>query len=116
MKSTNYNLAIDPLGVAKVAYLEDMKEHRREIIKMHQDCPKLYGLILQYLSEESLDEVKHEDKYEDIDNETDPLGLWMLVEETHKVNTISKVEAVTKMATRATYQQMHQGTYESIIT
>ena len=83
---------------------------------MHQDHPKLYALMLQYLSEESLDEVKREDKYEDIDNEMDPLGLWMLVEETHKVNTISVVEAFTKMVTIATYQQMRQGTYESIIT
>jgi hypothetical protein len=34
----------------------------------------------------------------------------------HKINTISKVESVTKMAARTAYQQMKQGAYESITT
>ena len=32
-----------------------------------------------------------------------------------KVDTISKVETITKLSARATYQQMRQGAYESII-
>ena len=72
---------------------------------------KLYALILQYLSEESLEEIKRSDKFEKIDEATDPLGLWLLVEETHKVNTI-----MTGLAARTTYQTMRQGPFESIIT
>jgi len=83
---------------------------------MHENRPKLFALIQQYLSEESLDEIKRSDKYEDIEEKTDPLELWLLVEETHKVNSISKVEVVTKMAARSTYQTMRQGPFESIIT
>ena len=82
---------------------------------MRNDRPKLYALIYQYLSEESQEEIKRSDKFDTIDEATDPLGLWLLVEETHKVNTISKVEAVTKMAARKTYQAMCQGAFESII-
>ena len=65
---------------------------------MRNDCPKLYALIYQYLSEGSQDEIKRSDKFKTIDEATDPLELCLLVEATHKVNTISKVEAVTKMA------------------
>ena len=85
-------------------------------MRMRNDRPRLFALILQYLSQESLEEIKRSDKYEKIDNETDPLGLWLLVEETHKVNTISKVEAMTRLAARTMYQKIHQGPFESIIT
>lgn len=56
---------------------------------MRNERPKLYALILQYLSDESLEEIKRSDKFEKIDEETDPLGLW---------------------------QTMRQGPFESIIT
>mmetsp|Transcript_2597 Transcript_2597/g.3956 ORF Transcript_2597/g.3956 Transcript_2597/m.3956 type:complete len:176 (+) Transcript_2597:501-1028(+) len=46
---------------------------------------------------------------------TDPLELWLLIEDTHKVNSISKVEEVTKLAARTTYNSIRQGPYESII-
>ncbi len=54
----DYDLQNDPNGLNKMAYLEDMKEHRKEIKAMEKDRPKLYALILQFLSEESLKEVK----------------------------------------------------------
>ena len=47
----------------------------KELMKMRYERPKLYALILQYLSDERLDEVKRSDKFEKIDEETDPLGL-----------------------------------------
>ncbi len=106
----------DPYGLKKANYLEDMKEYRKETLRMKNDRPKLYALILQYLSEESLDEVKRQDKFDEYDEATDPEGLWKLVEETHKVNSVSKVEAVTKMSARNAYQVIRQGHYESIIS
>ena len=42
--------------------------------------------------------------------------MWQIIEETHKVNTVSKVQSVAKKAARATYQKMRQGAFESIIT
>ena len=76
----------------------------------------MYGLITQYLSIESLDEIKRQVSYEKVDEEADPQGLWQLVEETHKVTSVSKVEAVVKLAARNEYRNTRQGTYESIIT
>ena len=67
-------------------------------MRMGNDRLKLYALIYQYLIEESQEEIKRSDKFKMIDEATDPLGLWLLVEETNKVKMISKVEAVTKMA------------------
>jgi hypothetical protein len=110
-----YDLEDDPYGINKATYIEDLKEYRKEASKMKENGPKLYGLITQYLSEESLDEVKRQDKWEEIDEAADPDGLWRLVEETHKVNTISKVIAVTKLAARKTYKGTRQGNFESII-
>ena len=114
--STEYDMVNDPMGINMANYREDMKEYRKELMRMRNERPKLYALILQYLSDESLEEIKRSDKFEAIDEETDPLGLWLLVEETHKVNTISKVEAMTRLAARSTYQTMRQGPFESIIT
>jgi hypothetical protein len=51
--STDYDFVNDPLGVNKANYLEDMKEYRKELMRMQNDRPKLYALIYQYLSEES---------------------------------------------------------------
>jgi len=114
--STKYDMVNDPMGINIANYREDMKEYRKELMRMPNERPKLYALILQYLSDESLEEIKRSDKFEAIDEATDPLGLWLLVKETHKVNTVSKVEAMTRLAARTTYQTMRQGPFESIIT
>jgi hypothetical protein len=37
----NYDLQNDPDGLNKLAYLEDMKEYRKEIKAMEKDRPKL---------------------------------------------------------------------------
>lgn len=81
-----------------------MKDYRKELMRKS----KLYALIYQYRSEENQEEIKWSDKFEKIDEETDPLGIWLFVEETIKVIMISKGEAVTKMAARSTYQTIHQ--------
>mmetsp|Transcript_10725 Transcript_10725/g.15483 ORF Transcript_10725/g.15483 Transcript_10725/m.15483 type:complete len:193 (-) Transcript_10725:146-724(-) len=111
-----YDLEDDPCGINKARYIEDVKDHRKEMNKLKKDCPELYGLITQYLSEESLDEIKRQEKYEEIDEAADSEGLWKLVEETHKVTTVSKVEAVTKLSARNTYKTIRQGNYDNLLT
>jgi hypothetical protein len=54
----DYSLQNDPDGLNKLAYLEDVKEYRKEIKAMEKDRLKLYALILQYLSQESLEKEK----------------------------------------------------------
>ncbi len=50
------------------------------------------------MSEESLEEVKREEGWDDVEEAMDPEGLWVYIEKTHKVNTVSKVPSVTKMS------------------
>ena len=114
-KVENYNLDDDEYGINKAKFIEDLKDYRKEINELKRDHPKLYGLITQYLSEESLDEIKQQDTWEKVDEAADPVGLWKLVDETLKVNTISKVKTVTKLAARTTYKGLRQGGLESII-
>ena len=42
----------------RVAYLEDMKQYRQDKAEIKRDKPKLYALILKYLSDESLEAVQ----------------------------------------------------------
>jgi hypothetical protein len=83
---------------------------------MINDRPKLYAMIWQYLSQESKEEVKRSADYEVIKNTRDAQQLWQVIEETHKVFTISCIAAVIKKTARKEYQLMHQGPYKSIIT
>jgi len=73
--STEYDFVNDPMGINMANYREDMKEYRKELMRMRNDRPKLYAHILQYLSEESQDEIKRSDKFTKIDEDTDPLGV-----------------------------------------
>jgi hypothetical protein len=107
------NVNID--GRNKAMYLEDMKAYRKKIREMEDDRSKLFALIVMYLSEESLDAVKREPKWDKIEDEVDPKGLWTLVEKKHKVHLASEVKEVTKLTVRANYQMIRQGGYESII-
>jgi hypothetical protein len=75
----------------------------------------LYGLIWQYLSTESVDEVKHHKEYKTFNEAKDPEGLWKAVVEMHKVHSISKVAVVKKCSARKEYQTFRQGGYESLI-
>jgi len=44
----------------RLDYLEDMKAYQKELADYRRDMPKLYALILQYLSDESLDAIQKE--------------------------------------------------------
>jgi len=54
----SYALDDDPDGINKLDYLKDMKRYRKEVAELKRDGPKLYGLILKYLSDESLDAIQ----------------------------------------------------------
>ena len=112
----DYGLEDDDTGLQKALYLEDLKDYRKEKNKLDENRPKLYGLITQYLSIESLDEIKRQPTFDKVDEAADPKGLWKLVEETHKVNSVSKVAAVVKLAAHNEYKNIRQGEYESIVT
>ena len=112
----SYALDNDPNGINKLDYLEDLKQYRKEVAELKRDGPKLYGLILKYLSDESLDSIQKEAGWSMVEADGDPETLWQLVETKHKVHSASEVEAVVKLAARTQLASCRQGAYESIVT
>jgi hypothetical protein len=82
-------------GLNQLAYLEDINEQRKENVTIHNDRPKLFALILQYICKESLEVVKQDEHWDPVDQQSDPKGLWQIIEENDKVYTISEVGIVT---------------------
>jgi hypothetical protein len=111
----SYDLEDDDDGLNKIEYLEDMKAYRKELADFRRDKPKLYALILQHLSDESLDAVQKEVGWTEIEEDADPEGLWQLIELKHKVHSASEVEAVVKLAARTQLAMTRQGAFESIV-
>jgi hypothetical protein len=112
---TNFDFVNDPYQLNRSQYIEEYKNYAKHQEDMRNNRPKLYALIMQYLSPESKDEIKRVQDYETMKQNRDPLMLWEAIEETHKVHSISKVAAVVKRNARKDYANMKQGPYESII-
>jgi len=106
----------DPDGIDRAVYLEDLKQYRRKLEEYQRDAPKLYGLILQYLSDESMEAIKKDPEWTDIEADADPEKLWALVVQKHKVHSASEVEEIVKLSARQMYRNVRQGAYESIIS
>jgi hypothetical protein len=87
-----------------------IKEYNKQV----EMRPKLYGLIRQHMSLESKDEVAKEQDYELWHANTDPEKLWQAIERTHKVDSSSNVDEVKSMAARKAYQNIKQGTFETL--
>jgi hypothetical protein len=62
---------------------------------------------LQYLSDESLEEIKRATNWDIIETNTGPGFLWTEIEK--KLNTVHKVASVVKLTARSNYHQMRQG-------
>jgi hypothetical protein len=110
-----YALDNDEDGLNKLDYMEDMKQYRKEVVKFREDGPKLYGVILKYLSDESLDAIQKEPGWPTIEADANPETLWQLVEMKHKVHSASEVEVVVKLAARSQLAACKQGSYELIV-
>jgi hypothetical protein len=66
------------------------------------------------MSLESKDEVAKEADYEKWHADTDPEKLWQAIEKTHKIDSSSNVDEVKSMAARKVYQNIKQGSFESL--
>jgi len=89
----------DPDGIDKALYLEELKLYHRKMEECERNGPKLYGLILQYLSNESLDAIKRDPDWADTEAKADPEKLWELIVQKHKVHSASKVEQIVPQRT-----------------
>jgi hypothetical protein len=106
-------------GVAaddETLYQEAVKGWTKIRLDLSMKEPMLYAMIWQYLSPESVDEIKHDENYKQFSDENDPEGLWQAIIKTHKVTTVSRVKGVIKRSARKQYQSIRQGGYESLIS
>jgi hypothetical protein len=97
-------------------YQEAVKGWTKIRLDLSMKEPMLYAMIWQYLSPESVDEIKHDENYKQFSDENDPEGLWQAIIKTHKVTTVSRVKGVIKRSARKQYQSIRQGGYESLIS
>ncbi len=105
----------DPMGMNRFVFSELFKSHLKQREDMKKDRTKLYALIMQYLSPESLDKLKRQPGYETVKYQRDVQMLWQMIEETHKVHSISKVTAVLRKTAQNDYVNRKQGAYKTIV-
>jgi hypothetical protein len=106
----------DPFRLNRFFFSEQFKSYLKQREDMRKDRTKLYALIMQYLSPESIDDLKRQPDYETVKYQRDVQTLWQMIEETHKVHSISKVAAVMRKTARNDYMNCKQGAYETIVT
>jgi hypothetical protein len=78
--------------------------------------PQLYALILKYLSEESLEAVQKHPDWAVIEANVDPVRLWNIVEDKHRVHSTSKVGAIVKLEARNQLKNLKQHLKASLLT
>jgi hypothetical protein len=69
---------------------------------------------MKHMSVESKDGVAQEADYEQWHVEKDPEKLWQAIIRMHKVDCVSNVTAVKELAARKAYQNIKQGSFESL--
>ena len=89
---SEYDPDEDPHGFIKLQVNELFKERVRVLEKMKTNKANLYGLILSKLSNESMDEVKRHESFNEFNSSKDPLELWLAVKHIHRVDTNSLVQ------------------------
>jgi len=107
---TEYNPDEDPHGFIKLQVNELLKDRVRVIERMKNNKANLYGFILSRLSNESMDEVKRHEDFNDFNSTKDPLELWLAVKQIHRVDTNSLVQEFRKNLSRALFFHSNQWT------
>jgi hypothetical protein len=110
-----YDLEDDPHGLNIGDPRDARKGRNRRIERMKADRAALFAFMLMNISNESLDAIKLEERWDDAYDNKDPLSLWRLLETTHRVGIASRIPAVLKAESRRAYQSCGQSAYESIV-
>jgi hypothetical protein len=101
----DFQLMDDPAD-DETLFQEAVKGRTKVNIELRMKEPMLYAMIWQYLSPESMDEIKHDEDYKTLSDGNDPEGLWLAIIKTHKVSTVSRVKGVIKRSSRRQYQSI----------
>lgn len=110
-----YDLDNDPHGINIMTLKEKIKNRIKKEDKMKDDRHNLFCFIYSYLSEESIDEIKQCDDYEEADNDKDPLGLWKLILSTHMITENTIDQAMIRRNAWEQYNNCKQTEHESIV-
>jgi hypothetical protein len=100
----------------KADYLEAMKTYWKLKLDREEKESQLYALIIKYLSEESLEAVQKHQDWANIEANMDPVCLWKVVEDKHRVHSMREVAAIVKLEAKNQLKNLKQGAFESIIT
>lgn len=108
-------LANDPYGVAKTAYLEEVKAVHRRRANDEDNKPKLYGTVLESISKNSRDVLaRHRQEYEHATKHFDPIGLLGLIERTHQLASDTQLVPFRALEARNQYHGCVQQETENI--
>lgn len=86
----------------------------RALDKLEEQKPKLYGLLLQLLTEEGEDKVKSMGNWPKVEETRDPLLLWELIVWTHQLKADDISPEELKYTARVRYQKCWQGAEETL--
>ena len=101
--------------LAKDAYRDALRDYSKCLARQKATEFKIYGLITERLSAESLDRIKSHEAYEEIHEHRDAIKLWLLIRETHKVGAESSTKSMSKRKIRMAFFGMKQGQHESLV-
>ena len=73
----------------KMLYLDAQKARAKQLREMKADRSKMYAYIVSKLSKESMDELKHHEEYEMIQDAMSLKGIWIVLREINSSNTSS---------------------------
>jgi predicted tellurium resistance membrane protein TerC len=69
---------------------------------------------MEHMSVESKDEAAQDEDYKEWHQEKDPEKLWQAIIRTHKMDTVSNVDSVKALAATKAYQNIKQGSFETL--
>lgn len=102
--------------VLKLQALAD-QEWLKEVMKMSSNKVKMYGLLMQLVTEEGEERIKGTtENWDEIERECDPLGLWKAIIVTHGMRTDDLSEHEAKRSARINYQKCYQVQGESLLS
>ena len=97
-----------------VEFNEDFKIYSKEKAQQRQDKPRLFGIILSALSEESKERSEACEEWGNVDSTMDPLGLWKLIVKTHSTHGDKANIVQAQFKAEQAYLNVRQGGEESL--
>jgi hypothetical protein len=94
---------------------ESRKARDKIILKMKENRPALFALIMAHLSIGSETKVKECATWELINEEKDPLGLWQIIVRTHIAPSTGMLKT-DKLEVRKAYANLSQGSSETVLS